>query len=309
MGSKILIDSAIPDLEGVFDPYFEVVRKAGAEITASDLLGVEALVVRTRTRCDSALLDGSEVQIVATATIGTDHIDLDYCKKQNIEVASATGCNARAVAQWVGAAMRETGFLKAGLTLGVVGVGHVGREVVAMAQARGLKVLQNDPPKGIGVALDELLAQSEVVTLHVPLDRSTQKMVDALFLTKMKQGALLLNSSRGAVVDPEVLNHQTRVRFALDVWPSEPDIDLELLQKAAIATPHVAGYSARGKAKASAMVVQAIAQYFSIEALKHWQSAQKFELEEPENYDILLDDRNLRQNPRNFEAVRRIRKK
>lgn len=306
---KILIDSAIPYLEGVFEPYFDVRRKAGAEIGCSDLEGVEALVVRTRTRCDAALLEGSQVQLIATATIGVDHIDQTYCDRNHIAVASSAGCNARAVAQWVGAALGETGLLKPGVTLGVVGIGNVGGEVVAMARRRGLRVLQNDPPKGIGVEIDELLAQSDAVTIHVPLDETTRQMVDAAFLSQMRSGSLLLNSSRGEVVDPEALKNQTRIRFALDVWPSEPDIDRALLEQAAIATPHVAGYSARGKARASAMVVQAVGHHFSIPSLQHWNTPQIFALEEPENYDMLLDDKNLRENPQNFEGVRRIREK
>lgn len=311
---KILIDNAIPYLEGVFEPYFCVERKAGNEIQPEELQGVEALVVRTRTRCDAALLNGTSVRLIATATIGVDHIDQNYCTRNKIEVVSAAGCNARAVAQWVGAALRETDFLQPGMTLGIVGVGHVGREVVEMAEQRGLKVLRNDPPRAaregsVGfVEIDELLAQSDAVTIHVPLDDSTRGMVDSQFLTKMKPNTLLLNSSRGEVVDPKALKNQTRVRFALDVWPSEPNIDAQLLALSAIGTPHVAGYSARGKARASAMVVQAIAQHFSIQPLKNWQPTEQFELEEPETYDILTDDQNLRREPKNFEALRRIRK-
>ena len=302
---KILIDKDIPYLEGVFEPYFEVERRAGNDFSGD----ADAWVVRTRTRCDQTTLEGSRVQLIATATIGTDHIDLDYCKARNIEVASAAGCNARAVAQWVGAALRETGFLKKGVVLGVVGVGNVGSEVVQMAEKRGLTVLKNDPPKGIGIGIEELLEKSDVVTLHVPLDASTRGMVDAAFLAKMKQGTLLVNSSRGEVVDPEALKSQRRVRFALDVWPNEPDIDPELVERAEVATPHVAGYSARGKARASASAVRAVAGHFLITPLLDWNSPQAFELEEPENYDIMLDDSNLRNCIGKFEQVRRIREK
>lgn len=306
---RIVVDSDIPCIEGVFEPFFdEVLYIKGVSIQPNDLSSAEALVIRTRTRVDRALLENSAVRLVTTATIGTDHIDLAYCDSRAIEVFSASGCNARAVAQWVMAALRE---INAGGVLGIVGVGNVGREVEQMAVARGWSILRNDPiresrgERGF-VDLDLLLQNADVVTLHVPLTELTQNMVGDSFLSRMKRDAVLLNSSRGEVVDEESLVAWGG-RYALDVWRGEPDINLTLMQRAVIATPHIAGYSWRGKARATEMCVQAVGRFFGIAELAEWQAAVTFQIEEPENYDILYDDRALRASPGDFESLRRIR--
>lgn len=306
---KIVVDSAIPYVRGVFEPFFDiVVYLPGVEISAATLLDASALVVRTRTRCNEELLANSKVKFIATATIGTDHIDQNYCTQRGIELFSSAGCNARAVAQWVFAAIAEMGATG---VLGVVGVGNVGSEVCQMAEHVGVTVLRNDPPReergeGGFVELDDLLARADIITLHVPLTERTRGMVDAAFLSKIKTGAVLLNSSRGEVVDEKALL-AFGGQFALDVWQGEPNINLSLMYRAAIATPHVAGYSARGKARASEMCVRAVGKFFAIQELKSWSPSGQFAIEEPENYDILIDDGALRANPSAFESLRRVR--
>lgn len=305
----IVVDSAIPYIEGVFEPFFDrVVCRVGGDISSADLANASALIIRTRTRCGEELLRNSAVKFIATATIGTDHIDMDYCAKRGIKVFSAAGCNARAVSQWVFAAIEQMGLSG---VLGVVGVGNVGGEVCRMAEDRGFTVLKNDPPRAESgedgfVEIGDLLAHADIVTLHVPLNPYTRSMVDPLFLSRMKSGAVLLNSSRGEVVDENAMAHFGG-RFALDVWQGEPKINVALMQRATIATPHVAGYSARGKARASEMCIRALGEFFAIEPLRRWSPKGEFALEMPENYDITIDDKALRADPSAFESLRRVR--
>ncbi len=250
----------------------------------------DALLIRTRTRCDAALLDGSAVRFIGTATIGTDHIDLGYCRKNGITVASAAGCNARAVMQYLASALahlaRRQGWQPREKTLGVIGVGHVGSLVARLGHDCGFRVVCCDPPKmrldpSFGyLPLDDLLAQADIVTLHVPLDRTgidrTLGTVDAAFFEKMKPGGVLINTSRGEVVDERALKAAIRDRklsaAVLDVWAHEPAIDPELAAMVTYGTPHIAGYSVQGKANASAMVVRALAQAFDL-PLTNWYPA------------------------------------
>ncbi len=317
MNHKIVIDCDIPFIEGVFEPFFsEVLYLKGTDINAENLSDADALVTRTRTKCNGELLKGSAVKVIATATIGLDHIDEAYCKEQAIEVFSAQGCNARAVMQWVFSSievLQLRGLVSKDFTLGIVGVGNVGREVELMAKEKGIKTLLCDPPRQQRegscnfVSLDELLAKSDVVTTHVSLDSTTRGMINADFLKKMQRGAVLLNASRGEVhLEEDLLLCDTLI-YALDVWCDEPNINGKLLAKAAIATPHIAGYSRRGKARATIMCVQQLAEFFSIEQLKSWGEHLDFPLEKPLGCDVLQYDNLLRKSPADFEKQRTFR--
>lgn len=306
---RIVIDQDIPFLRALFEPFFtEVIYASGSQINSAMVRDAQALIVRTRTRVDKKLLNGSSVRFVATATIGTDHIDLDYCRQNNIAVNSSAGCNARAVAQWVFAALNHLG--RKGGTIGIVGVGNVGREVEAMALERGFSVLRNDPPRAMTedgfVDLRYLISNSDIITLHTPLNNTTRGMMSSDFLSQIKHGAILLNSSRGDVTDEKALLDYSGT-YCLDVWQREPYIDVELMNRAAIATPHVAGYSARGKARASEMCTRATARFFDIEELMEWNISSAYPLEVAEDYDISIDDHALRSAPDTFERIRRIR--
>lgn len=307
---KIVVDRDIPFIDGVFEPYADVCYIAGSAIGRGDVADADALVVRTRTKCDARLLGGSSVRVVSTATIGTDHINIEWCTAAGIAIASAAGCNARAVAQWVFAALREMGVR--GGTLGVVGVGNVGSEVCAMAERR-FEILKCDPPRaargeGGFVSLDEILERSDVITLHVPLLNTTRLMVDGHFLANMRRGAVLVNSSRGEVVDEAaLLRADKESRYAIDVWQGEPRIDLDLMSRAAIATPHIAGYSTRGKARGTQMAVRAVAEVLGITPLLSWTPQGDFSPEDPDKFDIMAYDSALRAAPADFEALRTIR--
>ncbi len=306
----IVVDRDIPFLDGVLEPWFAVRRLPGRCIGTDDVRDAAALLVRTRTRCDAALLEGSSVRLVATATIGTDHIDLDYCAAHGITVASAPGCNARAVAQYVSTALRALSLDRPGSVLGVVGVGHVGTLVAEVGRKAGMRVLLNDPPREAVeghegfTPLPDLLTQADIVTLHIPLWPENRDFADAAFFAAMKPGASFINASRGEVVDEAALlaARPKLNKLVLDVWKNEPDINRELLAVADIATPHIAGYSIQGKMNGTTAVVRALGHAFSIGEL---QSFSVTGLSLPQTpYDIWQDDTALRAHPDLFEQLR-----
>lgn len=312
----IAIDSHIPFIRDVFEQY-------GITVIYSECIdptGVYALVIRTRTQCNSTLLDGHQPKIIATATIGYDHIDIEYCRRRGIEVATAAGCNARAVAQWVFAALIEMGVERpTDHTLGIIGVGNVGSVVAQVARSVGFRVVMCDPPRASReqgfVSIESLLAQSSIVTIHTPLDQNTRSMANADFFSQMKSDAMFLNSSRGEVVDESALMKSSLKKIALDVWCNEPHISTGLLERVTIATPHIAGYSRQGKAMGTAMAVRSVATALGIEQLRNWYPAQITptipktalswqELIDNNNYDIRQDDHALRAQTDKFELLR-----
>ena len=331
---KIVIDRDIPFIEGVFEKYAKVVYLPGAEIGPSDVKGADALIVRTRTRCDASLLEGSKVRMIATATIGYDHIDLDYCRQNGIHVQNAAGCNAGAVMNYVLSALYGTasrGRINLdGFKVGIIGVGNVGSRVARALQLLGFKVLLNDPPRAeaegpaLFCELDYLLRNSDVVTMHVPLTPETRGMADASFFSKMKLGAFFINSCRGEVIDEPALvaAAQKMGGIIIDTWCNEPDISRELLAAADIATPHIAGYSYQGKLQGTSMAVRAVARFFGIKELFEFfpdphgepRDAVKLDLRgKPQsqiasilqyNYPIFTDDFMFRLAPENFESLR-----
>jgi erythronate-4-phosphate dehydrogenase len=287
---KLVADDRIPFLRGALEPYAEVVYLPGACISRRDLAGADALFTRTRTRCDAALLQGTNVGLIATATIGYDHIDAAYCEAGGIRWVNAPGCNSSSVQQYVVALLltwvRRRGLRLSDLVLGVVGVGNVGGKVAAAGAALGMRVLLNDPPRAGSegpegfVPLDELLRQSDVVTCHTPLVQAgpypTRRLASGAFFEQMKTGAFFVNSSRGAVTDSEALKRAAQTKlggFALDVWEGEPAVDPVLLDRAFVATPHIAGYSADGKANGTAACVREFGSFFGLDVLADWYPA------------------------------------
>lgn len=303
---KIVCDDKIPFLRGVFEPYAEVVYLPGAAISASDVKDADALVVRTRTRCDRTLLEGSSVRVIASATIGYDHIDTAWCSEHGILWANAPGCNAGSVAQWMESVLvtlsRSHGFSLVGKTLGIVGVGHVGSKVQALASALGLRTLLCDPPRAMAegpagfVLLDEIIAGADIVTLHVPLTQETYHMIDASVLGRMRPSQILINSSRGEVVDSaalrEALQDGRLMAAALDVWENEPLVDPVLVGLAEIATPHIAGYSQDGKAAGTTAAARVIARSLGLTDLLDFTVALPPAADA--SYDVLQDSARLK---------------
>jgi erythronate-4-phosphate dehydrogenase len=252
----------------------EVVVLPDRKIGREDLRGADALVVRSKTKVDRTLLDGTGVRYVGTATAGFDHLDTAALESAGVHWFAAAGCNATSVAEWFVSALlalgERHGLDGEGRTLAVVGIGQVGRRVVARAAALGLRVLQNDPPRRAAegdaapelLDLDAILPQADVVTLHVPLADGgrwpTRRLAGARFFERLRPGAVFVNASRGEVVDEGALLgalRDGRVRHAvLDVWENEPEIDNGLLARADLGTPHIAGYSFDGKLRGTEMV-------------------------------------------------------
>ena len=310
MRPVVVVDRDIPFLEGVLEPWFKVRYLAGRAIGPADVRDAVALLIRTRTHCDAALLDGSAVRFIGTATIGTDHIDTHYCDACGISVASAPGCNAAAVAQYIRVALHTLALDRPGATLSVIGVGHVGSLVAEVGRRAGMRVLLNDPPREAAegsagfIPLPELLAQSDVVTLHIPLWPENRDFADAAFFAKLRPGTSFFNASRGEVVDEDALlaARPQLGRVVIDVWKNEPAINLALLAAADIATPHIAGYSIQGKMNGTTAVVRALGETFGIDALKTFSVSGVTLPQDP--YDILQDDAKLRSHPENFEQLR-----
>lgn len=313
---KIVIDSAIPYINGVFEPWCDVVYAAGKDIDSEMVRDADAMVIRTRTRCNKSLLEGSKVKVISTATIGMDHIDADYCREAGIAFFNAPGCNADAVMEYVFAALNAVSAKKGldlqGRTLGVIGVGHVGSKVADMGLRRGFKVLKSDPPreKAEGSSgftpLNEILSQADIVTLHIPLWTENVDFAGKEFFAALKPGAVFINASRGEVVDECALKAAAPKLGAvvLDVFRNEPNIDRELLEMADIVTPHIAGYSNVGKINGTVAAVRRVAEVLDIEDLKQFSIIHNHKPYDIESYDITADDAALRNAPDSFESLR-----
>ena len=300
---KIIIDDKIPYIQGALEPYAEVVYLPGSKTTAEVVRDADAIITRTRTNCNEELLSGSSVKIIATATIGYDHIDTDYCGKAGIKWVNAPGCNARSVEQYIASVLmvmeEKLNWNLAGKTIGVVGVGNVGSKVAKIAEIFGMKVLLNDPPRARAegskgfVGLDKILEESDVITLHVPLnldgEDATFHLANEQLFSGMIRKPIFINSCRGEVVKTEALKEAIlsgKVAGAIvDCWENEPDIDLELLALLDLATPHIAGYSRDGKAKGTEMSVQAVSRHLGLPS-KNWKATG---VEKPANPEILID--------------------
>jgi erythronate-4-phosphate dehydrogenase len=279
---KIVADHNIPFVREAFAALGDVQFIPGRQITAASVRDAELLLIRSVTPINAALLDGSKVKFVATATIGTDHVTMTDLAKRSIGFASAAGSNANSVAEYIVAAMLELAHRRGsnlrGKTLGVVGVGNVGSRVVRYAEALGMRVLQNDPPRERDenlpyfVPLDRVLAESDIITIHVPLTKSgldvTFHMFDTRRLATVKRQPILINSSRGAVVDNKALLEAIEAKklggVVLDVWEGEPNISADLLAAVDLGTAHIAGYSFDGKINGTRMIYRAVCGFFGI---------------------------------------------
>ncbi len=276
---KIIADSNMTGLDETFGQHGHVIRIDGRKITPADLDGAAVLLVRSVSCVDRDLLQGSDIQFVATATIGTDHLDIKWLEDSGIEWASAPGCNADAAAQyslavmWLACERVEKKLLEQ--SVGIIGCGNVGSRLRKLLNTLGVQNVACDPPladagrQGL-VGLETAIRQS-VVSLHVPLTSAgpypTQQMFDANLLSSLGDGAILVNTSRGDVVVNDALHEELgtrRIYAALDVWPDEPFIDPLLLERVTLASPHVAGYSREGKLNGTLMIYQAFCRHFGL---------------------------------------------
>lgn len=277
----IAADQTLPFVTAMYSGIGELRLFDHQTLSPSLLREADALLVRSVTTVDAALLRGSKVQFVGTATIGHDHVDVAYLERTGIAFASAPGSNANSVSEYVIAALLEVADRKqvrlAGRTVGVVGVGNVGRHVVKKAESLGMRTLRNDPPLQRAtrdrtfVPLDAI-EDADIVSLHVPLTLSgpdpTYHLFDRARLSRLKPGCILVNTARGAVVESEALKDALRTErigaAVVDVWEGEPNIDPELLDVVAIGTPHIAGHSIDGKVAGASMVYKALCRHFGL---------------------------------------------
>lgn len=338
---KFIIDDKIPYIHGALEPFGEVLYLSGPNTTPEIAKDADAIITRTRTICNEQLLAGSTVKIIATATIGFDHIDTDYCDKVGIRWTNAPGCNSKSVEQYIASALfvlaERKGFELKGKTIGVVGVGQVGSKVARVCEIFGMKVLLNDPPRARVegsdkfCSMDRIVQEADIITLHVPLNMqgedATYHLANDRFFQSLKRKPILFNSCRGEVLDTKAAIAAVRAEsisgLVIDCWENEPDIDLELLDLTDLATPHIAGYSKDGKANGTTQSIQAVSRFLGL-GIDGWKAS---DVEVPENtrieldgsamtheellskailatYDVRTDDANLRRNTELFEKLR-----
>lgn len=325
MDLNVIIEANVPYSRSILEPMGVNVRYlAPRDITPEAMTDTDALVTRTRTLCNEALLGKSRCSIVASATIGLDHVDTDWCAAHGIKVVNAPGCNAPAVAQYVFASiMALKGADLRNLTLGIIGVGNVGKIVEQWARSLGMKLLLCDPPRqmaegGKWSTMRQIAREADIITFHTPLIRDgehpTYHMCDAAFLSQCAKRPVIINAARGAVVDTPALvaalADGTVEHAVIDCWENEPDISPELLSTAVIATPHIAGYSRQGKIRATHMAINAIARHFNLPAPRFSESTPGPAPSSVDACDIMLsynpaaDTHALKNSPRRFEQLR-----
>ena len=316
MVKQVIIDKGIPFLEGVFPPEIDVRYLSPEDITPETVRCADALFVRTRTQINKELLHGSNVRFVATATIGFDHIDQDYCREAGIRWVSCPGCNAQAVCDYVEEAISSIKSGENALTIGIVGYGHVGKLVAQMAQRRGYQVLLSDPPLGIGMSLEQLAPLCDVLTFHTPLTREgehpTYHLCDETILRLCKPNTLLINAARGGVIDEQALlsclsplaSSPHRLIASIDCWENEPNLNQELLKKVDLASFHIAGYSIQGKMNASEMCLRAFCEFFSLPILSINKKAVPLQGDSEKGWLLRITEQ-LKATPEHFEQLRK----
>lgn len=332
MKPLIVIDEHIPYIKGLLEDIASVVYMPGRQITAAVVKEADALIIRTRTKCDASLLEGSRVRFIATATIGYDHIDVSYCTHKGIVWTNAPGCNSSSVRQYVLAVLllysQEKSFSLSGKVLGVIGVGHVGKKVAEVATLLGMKVLLNDPPRSDTEGqsdftdLQTIAAEADIISIHTPLIHSgaypTYHLLDAAFFDSLQRKPIIINTSRGESIATDALKSayiNNRISdMIIDCWENEPYPDPFILEHAFIATPHIAGYSVEGKANGTLMCLESLCHFFEMkdphpeiilqkpfDALIDYHSLAQVMLR---TYNPFLESARLKRNPDEFEKMR-----
>ncbi|WP_148863063.1 4-phosphoerythronate dehydrogenase PdxB [Marinobacter fonticola] len=282
----IVADENIPLLDQFFEEIGTIRRVAGRTMTPADVRDADILLVRSVTRVDQALLNGSRVKFVGTATIGTDHVDVQWLESQGIAFACSPGCNASSVVEYVLSVLSVHAEQRGlddwtELSVGIVGAGNVGKRLATRLDKLGFDIKVNDPPREAAedaddfCSLDEALA-CDVITLHTPLtkqgDHPTRHLINTERLQNLHEAQLLINTSRGGVIDCDTLNARLvqpdAPRVVLDVWEGEPEVDEELANRVWLMTPHIAGYSLEGKIGGTEMVYQALCRFLGLPVRK-----------------------------------------
>ena len=336
---KIVVDDKIPFIrEAIAQISTDVIYKPGIAISPDDIHDADALIIRTRTRCDETLLKGSKVSFIATATIGYDHLDIEYLKRAHITCTNCLGCNANSVGQYIHSCLllleKEKGYDLSKTTVGLVGVGHVGHAVIEAIRPLGVQILLNDPPQKEALRkagkphefflkMEELQEKCDIISFHTPLITKgpypTFHLANKTFFNALKKQPIIINTSRGAVVDNTDVLQALKdgiIRDAIiDTWENEPNINQELLNLIYIGTPHIAGYSADGKANATRMALTALCNHFHLPVTFQIRVPQLPEEELPEPnlteteralvlYNPHTDSLKLKSHPTMFEELR-----
>ena len=307
---KLVVDENIALAKVAFSSFGELLLINGRKITNEILRDADVLIVRSITDVNKKLLTNTKVRFVGTATIGTDHIDTEYLSQEGIGFSDAKGCNANSVAEYVIVALTriavENNFSLKNKSIGIIGVGNIGSRVVKFAEAMGLKVLKNDPPKeraniGRDYSKLEVALKADIVTLHVPLNLTgidkTFHLLNENKLNSLRQGAILLNTSRGSVIDnDELLNiiYKKKLKVVLDVWEGEPQIKTKLLEKVKLGTAHIAGYSFEGKVNGTKMI------YDSLKKFTNSKSDWSPKLPEVQENEIILPSAGTKEEKLNY---------
>jgi erythronate-4-phosphate dehydrogenase len=302
---KIIADENIPCVEQAFASLGEVTLVQGRNMQPAHVRDADILLVRSVTRVDENLLAGSAVRFVGSATIGFDHVDLDYLSRRGIGFSTAPGSNATSAAEYLVSAVmvlsEQQGFDPRSKTVGIIGHGNVGSRVRRKLEALGMRCLVNDPPLQAQGGHDEFVdidtvLQADIITVHVPYTRDgqwpTHHLVDGAFLAKLKQDVILVNTSRGAVADNKALDAwlagHADATAVLDVWEGEPSISLDLMDKVILATPHIAGYSLDGKLRGTDMIYSAACDYLGYSPV--WQVADEVPAALQADLDAIASD-------------------
>lgn len=327
---RVIIENKIPYIKGLLDNICRVKYLEPEDITPLAMSQADALITRTRTRCNAQLLNDSPCRFIATATIGTDHIDFDYCNSHGITVANAPGCNAPAVAQYTISSIanwlqhRNDTRALSNITLGIIGVGNVGKIVEQWARIIGMRVLLCDPPRAEKectnnfVSSLEIAQQSDIITFHTPhivVGRyPTHHLCDETFINATTRRPLIINCARGPITDTQALitaiDSEKIADVIIDCWENEPCISETLLDRAFIATPHIAGYSREGKIRATAMAVNALTKHFKLPQITMSETVpmgavNKVSLQSiAQSYDPMVDTFALKSSPKSFETLR-----
>ncbi len=329
---RIVIDDKIPYIRDVIGKITDdAVYIRGSEISADDVRDADAMIIRTRTHCDEKLLNGSNVKFIATATIGYDHLDIEYLKRAGIKWINCPGCNASSVAQYIHSVLillkLHRGLIPENSTLAIIGYGHVGSKIKNVAESMGFNVIINDEPlqdNGVDMdfkSMEDIVRLSDVITFHVPLIREgkykTLHIANHDFFSSLCRQPFIINTSRGPVIDNNellyALDNGIISDAIIDTWENEPNINRMLLNKVYIGTPHIAGYSADGKVNADNMVIDALCDFFKIDNMFHIVPP-----ELPDNYKLIGNDddmslelynpindsEKLKDNPETFEDLR-----
>lgn len=338
---RIIADENIPYLKGIVEKYGETTYLSGAEFTNRNIKDADTLIVRTVAKLGKEVLEGSKVKLICSATIGYDHIDIEYCKANNISWTNAPGCNSTSVQQYIASTLlnlatnEDLDLTK--MTIGIVGVGNVGKKVAQLCDVLGMKVLLNDPPRekkegsSIFVSLNKIKEEADIITFHTPLckegEYKTHHLADDQFFESLNNKPYIINAARGGIIDTDAIKKAIKTETIkgaiIDCWENEPNIDLDYLNNANIATPHIAGYSADGKANATRMSLISLAKYWDLDpkiaemvtpkkvdnniidlhtfSKDNWCRLRGALLQ---TYDPMEDDSNLRKNPTLFKELR-----